>query len=74
MKRIVLILIAAAAVLFSGTSLAYYNTALLGYDNANVYKEYDGGFRLFEYDFNYEKIKSLGKRIIEMMPDETISI
>ncbi len=74
MKRIVIILTVSALVLFAGTSVAYYNTSSLGYDNANLFEIYDGGFRLLEFDVNYNEIKHIADEICKKAPDKFITI
>ena len=74
MKKIIIILTVSALVLFAGTSVAYYNTSSLGYDNANLFELYEGGFRLLEFDINYKEIRNIADEICEKMPDKFITI
>lgn len=74
MKKITLILICAAAVCSAGMSVAYYNTASLGYDNANIVSFYEGGIYVLDFDINYEKTKRGFERVKSVLPSKFVSI
>ena len=74
MKKIVLILITSMICVCIGTAVAYYNTAALGYDNANLLSVYDGGFYLLDFDINYEKTKEKIEEIEKLLPPKFITI
>ena len=71
MKKTVLILIASAVLSSAGMAVAYYNTASVGYDNANLISFYDGGVYLFDFDINYDKAKN---DIKNFLPEKLITI
>lgn len=53
--------------LLIGITVAYYNTASLGYDNANIFTLYNDSVKIFDIVINFEdisKIISILKRIV----------
>lgn len=53
--------------LLIGITIAYYNTASLGYDNANIFTLYNDSVKIFDIVINFEdisKIISIFKRIV----------
>ena len=74
MKKITLIITCACLIACTGMTVAYYNTASLGYDNANIFSFYDGGVYVLDFDINYEKVKRGFSRIKELAPKKFISI
>ena len=53
--------------LLIGITIAYYNTASLGYDNANIFTLYNDSVKIFDIVINFEdiyKIISILKRIV----------
>lgn len=74
MKKITLILLIAAVSASLGSAIAYYNTASLGYDSANLISFYDGGVNVLEFDINYKKVQKDLKHIFSAFPEKFISI
>lgn len=74
MKKITLILLASAVVCSAGMTVAYYNTASIGYDNANLISFYDGGIYVLDFDINYEKTKRGFERVKSYLPSKFVSI
>jgi len=74
MKKITLIILCSAVVASVGMAVAYYNTASLGYDSANIVEFYDGGIYVFDFDINYEKVKNEYSKFKERLPREFLSI
>lgn len=67
-KRIsVRIILLSVLGLLIGITIAYYNTASLGYDNANIFTLYNDSVKIFDIVINFEdiyKIISILKRIV----------
>ena len=74
MKRIALILFCSAVCLSVGMSVAYYNTAMTGYDNANIVSFYEDGVYILDMDLNYTELKKGLNKIKEYIPDKILTI
>ena len=74
MKRIALILFCSAVCISVGMSVAYYNTAMTGYDNANIVSFYEDGIYILDMDINYTELKKGLNKIKEYIPDKILTI
>ena len=74
LKKIALILLCSAVVTSAGTAVAYYNTASIGYDSANIVSFYEGGVYLLDFDINYEKTKKDFSALKKYAPAIFVSI
>lgn len=60
--------------LLVGITVAYYNTASLGYDNANIFTCYADRVRIFDIEIKFEDIFKIISFLKEIVPKEFISI
>lgn len=74
MKAVVKITLACAVCLAIGLSVAYYNTASLGYDNANIISFESDEVKIFDYDIKYEEVKETAERVKNAIPDLYVTI
>lgn len=73
-KSVVLMLLAAGLVLVAGLAVAYYNTASLGYDNANFLSYSSEGIRIFDITIFFADIKEITERLLNFFRTELIVI
>ncbi len=74
MKKIIIIFIISILFAALGSGVAYYNTASLGYDNANLISFYEDGIYVLDFDINYNKTKNEIKRLRSCFPEKLITI
>lgn len=74
MKRVSAILFAAMLSLLVGTSVAYYNTSSLGYDDANIITLREDGIQVLYFDINYETVDKIIEYIKNVKPNRFITI
>ncbi len=60
--------------LLVGITVAYYNTASLGYDNANIFTYTCDGIRIFDIFINFEEISKIISFLERIVPKVFITI
>mgnify|MGYP003551032552 FL=1 len=60
--------------LLIGITIAYYNTASLGYDNANIFTLYNDSVKIFDIVINFEDISKTISILKRIVPKVFISI
>lgn len=60
--------------LLIGITIAYYNTASLGYDNANIFTLYSDSVKIFDIVINFEDISKIISILKRIVPKVFISI
>ncbi len=60
--------------LLIGITIAYYNTASLGYDNANIFTLYNDSVKIFDIVINFEDISKIISILKRIVPKVFISI
>ena len=60
--------------LLIGITIAYYNTASLGYDNANIFTLYNDSVKIFDIVINFEDISKIISILKRIVPKDFISI
>ena len=60
--------------LLIGIIVAYYNTASLGYDNANIFTLYNDSVKIFDIVINFEDISKIISILKRIVPKVFISI
>lgn len=60
--------------LLIGVTIAYYNTASLGYDNANIFTLYNDSVKIFDIVINFEDISKIISILKRIVPKVFISI
>ena len=60
--------------LLIGITIAYYNTASLGYDNANIFTLYNESVKIFDIVINFEDISKIISILKRIVPKVFISI
>ena len=74
-KRIsVRIILLSVLGLLIGITIAYYNTASLGYDNANIFTLYNDSVKIFDIVINFEDISKFISILKRIVPKVFISI
>lgn len=74
-KRIsVRIILLSVLGLLVGITIAYYNTASLGYDNANIFTLYNDSVKIFDIVINFEDISKIISILKRIVPKVFISI
>ena len=74
-KRIsVRIILLSVLGLLIGITVAYYNTASLGYDNANICTLYNDSVKIFDIVINFEDISKIISILKRIVPKVFISI
>lgn len=73
-KSVVLMLLAAGVVLAVGLAVAYYNTASLGYDNANLLSYNSKGIRVFDITIIFQDVAEKIEQILNFFETELIVI
>lgn len=74
-KRIsVRIILLSVLGLLIGITVAYYNTASLGYDNANIFTLYNDRVKIFDIVINFEDISKIISILKRIVPKVFISI
>lgn len=73
-KSVVLMLLAAGVVLAVGLAVAYYNTASLGYDNANLLSYNSKGIRIFDITIIFQDVAEKIEQILNFFKTELIVI
>lgn len=68
------ILFVASIALIIGIIVAYYNTASLGYDNANIISFNNEEIRVFAYNIKYSQIHYIIEIIKKFLPSILITI
>lgn len=67
-------LLISGVVLLVGIAVAYYNTASLGYDNANILTYNDEFIRLFDITIKFEDVINFLKKLIYFFKFDSIVI
>ncbi|MCI6253316.1 hypothetical protein [Eubacterium coprostanoligenes] len=67
-------LLLSVVVLLVGIAVAYYNTASLGYDNANLLTVTNESIRIFDITIKYEDIIMIFKKIEKVLNFKPIVI
>lgn len=73
-KYVVNMLLLSVVVLLVGIAVAYYNTASLGYDNANLLTVTNESIRFFDITIKYEEIIMIFKKIEKVLNFKPIVI
>ena len=73
-KYVINILLLSVVVLLVGIAVAYYNTASLGYDNANLLTVTNESIRFFDITIKYEDIIMIFKKIEKVLNFKPIVI
>ncbi len=60
--------------LLIGITIAYYNTASLGYDNANIFTLYNDSVKIFDIVIYFEDISKIISILKRIVPKVFISI
>lgn len=60
--------------LLIGITVAYYNTASLGYDNANIFTLYNDSVKIFDIVISFEDISKIISILKRIVPKVFISI
>ena len=60
--------------LLIGITIAYYNTASLGYDNANIFTLYNDSVKIFDIVIYFEDISKIISILKKIVPKVFISI
>lgn len=60
--------------LLIGITIAYYNTASLGYDNANIFTLNNDSVKIFDIVINFEDISKIISILKRIVPKVFISI
>ena len=71
MKRIIAL---AALVFIIGINVAYYNTASLMYDKANIISFDNESVKLYEYDIRYKDVEYNIEKVKNILKSEYITI
>lgn len=67
-------LLLSAVVLTVGLAVAYYNTASLGYDNANILTYSNEFVRLFDITINFQEVIDFFKALVDIFKLEPIAV
>lgn len=73
-KCVINMLLLSVVVLLVGIAVAYYNTASLGYDNANLLTVTNESIRFFDITIKYEDIIMIFKKIEKVLNFKPIVI
>lgn len=73
-KYVINMLLLSVVVLLVGIAVAYYNTASLGYDNANLLTVTNESIRIFDITIKYEDIIMIFKKIEKVLNFKPIVI
>ena len=73
-KYVINMLLFSVVVLLVGIAVAYYNTASLGYDNANILTVTNESIRFFDITIKYEDIIMIFKKIEKVLNFKPIVI
>lgn len=73
-KYVINMLLLSVVVLLVGIAVAYYNTASLGYDNANLLTVTNESVRFFDITIKYEDIIMIFKKIEKVLNFKPIVI
>lgn len=73
-KYVINMLLLSVVVLLVGIAVAYYNTASLGYDNANLLTVSNESIRFFDITIKYEDIIMIFKKIEKVLNFKPIVI
>lgn len=73
-KYVINMLLLSVVVLLVGIAVAYYNTASLGYDNANLLTVTNESIRFFDITIKYEDIIMIIKKIEKVLNFKPIVI
>lgn len=73
-KYVINMLLFSVVVLLVGIAVAYYNTASLGYDNANLLTVTNESIRFFDITIKYEDIIMIFKKIEKVLNFKPIVI
>ncbi len=73
--KVFLIFFCAAIVFGAGTSIAYYNTKSLGFDeNAKIVSTDNEKFTIMDFDFYYKDINEFYNKLESFLPEKSYSI
>lgn len=73
-KTVRRILLLATVTLLIGIIIAYYNTSLMGYDNANIISFNREGVRVFDYNIEYTEIHDFFEKVDKTFPKDLVTI
>lgn len=73
-KYVINMLLLSVVVLLVGIAVAYYNTASLGYDNANLLTVTNESIRVFDITIKYEDVIMIFKKIEKVLNFKPIVI
>ena len=73
-KYVINMLLFSVVVLLVGIAVAYYNTASLGYDNANLLTVTNESIRFFDITIKYEDVIIIFKKIEKVLNFKPIVI
>lgn len=74
MKAVKRIISLATLCFLIGIGVAYYNTSSLGYDNANIISYNNEELKIFDFNFNYEKVKGKYLEYKSVFPEKPMTI
>ena len=73
-KYVINMLLLSVVVLLVGIAVAYYNTASLGYDNANLLTVTNESIRFFDITIKYDDVIMIFKKIEKVLNFKPIVI
>lgn len=73
-KKVISLLFINSVILLVGIAVAYYNTASLGYDEANLFSYDDVAIYIFDFQIEKQKIFEIIQNLKDFVPKVFITI
>lgn len=73
-KKVISLLFINSVILLVGIAVAYYNTASLGYDEANLFSYDDVAIYIFDFQIEKQKIFEIIQNMKDFVPKVFITI
>lgn len=73
-KKVISLLFINSVILLVGIAIAYYNTASLGYDEANLFSYDDVAIYIFDFQIEKQKIFEIIQNMKDFVPKVFITI
>ena len=73
-KKVISLLFINSVILLVGIAIAYYNTASLGYDEANLFSYDDVAIYIFDFEIEKQKIFEIIQNLKDFVPKVFITI
>lgn len=73
-KKVISLLFINSVILLVGIAVAYYNTASLGYDEANLFSYDDVAIYIFDFEIEKQKIFEIIQNLKDFVPKVFITI